>query len=69
MAIARQCLAARYKRAVPGFEDLFYFNVYALCGDRCLMEGISSEAMSLAGQLELADLCVLEARADPLHSQ
>jgi hypothetical protein len=33
------------------------------------MEGISSEAMSLAGQLELAELCVPEARADPLRSQ
>src|SRR5208282_1994446 len=47
MAAARQWLSARYHR--PGFEDLFDFNVYALCGDGCMMEGISSEAASLAG--------------------
>ena len=57
MAIARQWLAARYNREVPGFEDLFNFNVYALCGDGCMMEGISSEAASLAGHLQLANLC------------
>ena len=57
MAIARQWLAARYNREVPGFEDLFNFNVYALCGDGCMMEGISSEAASLAGHLKLANLC------------
>src|SRR5271154_7002349 len=57
MAIARQWLAARYNRKVPGFEDLFNFNVYALCGDGCMMEGISSEAASLAGHLKLANLC------------
>ena len=55
MAIARQWLAARYNRA--GFEDLFDFNVYALCGDGCMMEGISSEAASLAGHLRLSNLC------------
>jgi transketolase len=54
MAIASQWLAARYNR--PGF-DLFDFNVYALCGDGCMMEGISSEAASLAGHLRLANLC------------
>ena len=54
MAIARQWLAARYNR--PGFE-LFDFNVYALCGDGCMMEGISGEAASLAGHLGLANLC------------
>src|ERR1700749_2666828 len=36
MAIARQWLAARYNRA--GFDNLFDFNVYALCGDGCMME-------------------------------
>ncbi len=46
MAIARQWLSSRYNR--PGF-DLFDFNVYALCGDGCMMEGISGEAASLAG--------------------
>jgi transketolase len=55
MAIAREWLAARYNR--PGFEDLFDFNVYALCGDGCMMEGISSEAASLAGHLRLSNLC------------
>ena len=55
MAIARQWLAARYHR--PGFEDLFDFNVYALCGDGCMMEGISGEAASLAGHLRLSNLC------------
>src|SRR5271156_4012779 len=57
MAIAREWLAARYNKAVPGFENLFDFNVYALCGDGCMMEGISSEAASLAGHLRLPNLC------------
>jgi transketolase len=55
MAVARQWLSARYHR--PGFEDLFDFNVYALCGDGCMMEGISSEAASLAGHWRLSNLC------------
>ncbi len=54
MAIAQKCLAHRYNR--PGF-DLFNYNVYAVCGDGCLMEGISSEAASLAGHLGLDNLC------------
>ena len=54
MAIASKWLAARYNR--PGFE-LFDFDVYALAGDGCLMEGISAEAASLAGHLELSNLC------------
>src|SRR6202007_458643 len=45
MAIARQWLAARYNR--PGFE-LFDFNDYALCGDGDMMEGLASEAASMA---------------------
>jgi transketolase len=54
MAIAQKWLANRYNR--PGF-DLFNYNVYAVCGDGCLMEGISSEAASLAGHLGLDNLC------------
>lgn len=54
MAIASRWLAARYNR--PGFE-LFSFRVWAICGDGCLMEGISGEAASLAGNLRLSNLC------------
>jgi transketolase len=54
MAIAGQWLAARYNK--PSFE-LFNFDVYALCGDGCMMEGISGEAASLAGHLGLSNLC------------
>ena len=54
MAIAQRWLAATYNR--PGF-DLFDYDVYALAGDGCMMEGISSEAASLAGHLRLANLC------------
>jgi transketolase len=54
MAIARKWLASRYNK--PGFE-LFDYNTYAICGDGCMMEGVSSEAASLAGHLALDDLC------------
>src|SRR5499425_715813 len=54
MAIAQKWLAARYNK--PGFE-LFGYRIYALCGDGCMMEGISSEAASLAGHLKLDNLC------------
>jgi transketolase len=54
MAIARKWLAARYNR--PGFE-IFDYDNYAVCGDGCLMEGVGSEAASLAGHLGLGDLC------------
>jgi transketolase len=54
MAIAEKWLANRYNR--PGF-DVFDYNIYAVCGDGCLMEGIASEAASLAGHLGLDNLC------------
>jgi transketolase len=54
MAIASRWLAARYNR--PDFE-MFNFDVYALAGDGCMMEGISGEAASLAGHLKLSNLC------------
>jgi transketolase len=54
MAIAGQWLAARYNR---GDFTLFDFNVYALAGDGCMMEGVSSEAASVAGHLQLSNLC------------
>ena len=54
MAIAQKWLASRYNR--PGF-DIFDYNIYAVCGDGCLMEGVASEAASLAGHLGLDNLC------------
>ena len=54
IAMAARWLAATYNR--PGY-DLFDYNVYALAGDGCMMEGVSSEAASLAGHLGLANLC------------
>jgi transketolase len=54
MAIAEKWLASWYNR--PGF-DIFDYHVYAVCGDGCLMEGVASEAASLAGHLDLDNLC------------
>jgi transketolase len=54
MAIAQKWLAARYNR--PGF-NLFDYRIYAVCGDGCMMEGVASEAASLAGHLGLGNLC------------
>jgi transketolase len=54
MAIASKWLGANYNK--PGF-DIFDFNVYALCGDGDMMEGVCCEAASLAGHLQLSNLC------------
>jgi transketolase len=54
MAIASRWLAARYNQ--PNFE-LFNFNIYALCSDGDLMEGVGGEAASIAGHLRLSNLC------------
>src|SRR6266403_1268673 len=54
MAIAERWLAAYFNR--PGFE-LFNYNIWAICGDGDMMEGISSEAASVAGHLRLSNLC------------
>ncbi|MES2730101.1 MAG: transketolase, partial [Bacteroidota bacterium] len=55
-AIAQKFLAARYNK--PGFE-LFNYNVFAIVSDGDLMEGISSEAGSIAGHLQLGNLVYL----------
>jgi transketolase len=54
MAIAQKWLAARYNRPELAIFD---YNIYAICGDGCLMEGVGSEAASLAGHLKLDNLC------------
>jgi len=54
MAIASRFLAATYNR--PGFT-LFDHDVYALGGDGDMMEGVASEAASIAGHLQLTKLC------------
>ena len=54
MAIAADWLARHFNR--PGFS-LFDYDVFALCGDGCMMEGVGSEAASLAAHLRLGNLC------------
>jgi transketolase len=54
MAIAREWLANYFNR--PNYE-MFDYRVYAICGDGCMMEGISHEAASMAGHLRLHNLC------------
>jgi len=54
MAIAARWMGTHFNR--PGFQMIDY-DVYALCGDGCMMEGVTSEAASLAGHLKLSNLC------------
>jgi transketolase len=54
MAIAERWLEGRYNDQGTG---LFDYNVYALCSDGDMMEGVASEAASLAGHLKLSSLC------------
>ncbi len=54
MAIAEKWLAAHYNR--PNF-NLFDYKIWAICGDGDIMEGVASEAASLAGHLKLSNLC------------
>jgi transketolase len=54
MAIGEKWLASHFNR--PGF-NIFDYRIYAVCGDGCMMEGIASEAASLAGHLGLDNLC------------
>lgn len=54
MAMAERWLAKRFNR---DDQMLFDYNVYTLCGDGDMMEGISSEAASIAGHLKLENLC------------
>ena len=52
-AIAQRHMAARFNR--PGFE-LFNYHIYGICSDGDMMEGVSSEAASIAGHLQLGNL-------------
>ncbi|MEZ5314702.1 MAG: transketolase [Chlamydiales bacterium] len=54
MAIASRWMSSYFNR--PGF-DMMNYNVYAICGDGDMMEGVSGEAASIAGHLKLSNLC------------
>src|SRR5262249_58281395 len=54
LAIAGRWLIQRYNK--PGYS-FFDYDVFALCGDGCMMEGVASEAASVAGHLRLGNLC------------
>ncbi|MET3114407.1 transketolase [Pedobacter sp. CG_S7] len=55
-AIGQKHLAARFNK--PGF-DLFDYKIYVICSDGDMMEGVTAEAASLAGHLELGNLIYL----------
>jgi transketolase len=55
-AIAQKHLAARYNK--PGF-NLFDYKIYVICSDGDMMEGVTSEAASMAGHLELGNMIYL----------
>ncbi|MES2332526.1 MAG: transketolase [Bacteroidota bacterium] len=55
-AIAQKYMAARYN--MPGFE-IFSYKVYAICSDGDMMEGVTAEAASLAGHLQLGNIIYL----------
>ncbi len=54
MAIGQKWLAEHFNR--PGF-DIFNYHIFAICGDGCMMEGVGAEAASIAGHLQLDNLC------------
>lgn len=54
LAIGQRWLADHFNK--PDYK-LFDYRIYALCGDGCMMEGVASEAASLAGHLKLSNLC------------
>ncbi|ALM86331.1 transketolase [Bordetella sp. N] len=54
MALAQRHLASRYNQAG---KTLFDYNVYVICGDGDMMEGVSGEAASLAAHQKLGNLC------------
>jgi len=54
MAMAERWLGERFNK--PG-ATLFDYNVYVLCGDGDMMEGVTAEAASIAGHLKLSNLC------------
>ena len=54
MAAAAKWMAEYFNRSRYA---MFNYDTYALCGDGCMMEGVSQEAASLAGHLKLSNLC------------
>lgn len=56
MALGQQILAHKYNK--PGY-DLFNYKIYCICSDGDIMEGVASEAASLAGTLKLGNMIYL----------